>query len=1074
SGVGSSDPDAAVPPGISSYEFTLDGAAPIGQALPSFPWTPTPPTVGDHTASLRVRDADGAWSTNLASVTISVIDTTAPVIVGGVTDIPVEATGPLTPISYVAPVFATDNAFPGILPVSCLPASGTPRAVGVHTITCTATDGSGNGAVPVIGTATVTDTTAPTIAPVDDFPVEATSAAGAHVDIVPPLATDLVDGSVASTCDQSSGDYPLGTLTVNCDYTDTAGNAAATESFDVTVQDTTGPTIEQPEDVVAEAVDADGAFVVVTPPATSDAVDSAGVATCDAESGVFAIGSVLVQCDATDAAGNAASPVFFTISVRDETAPVIQQGIPLFLTENAACTLAEGFACAYGAYITPLSLDLVDGDEDATCVPASGSAFPVGSNLVRCDDTDTAGNAALSEFFAVTVLDNENPVIEQLEDLTFEATGASGAAAVYALPVVGDVEDGNGVIVPSCEPVSGTLVALDTPTIVTCDAEDSAGFTDEMSFTVTVVDTTAPAIDAVSDVTVVATGEDGAPVDFSAPGWTDAVDGEGATDCVPASATTFPIGTTLVTCAVTDGHGNVALAFFDVNVVTSPDALEAFGGADFVGVLAGNGQLLRARVLDQAGNPVSGVTVDWAVLAGGGELSAASSDTDVDGVASVVLTTGGEAGLNVVEASSGALDGSPVTFTVETLSPGGFVDGFLISEDPWSAGADLGPRTGGQRVIVFLPEGGLVFALLFDFDPAWPGGDVTLVVTELGEAPFGIASDQDALGFYQITISVDGLPLDSTEGVLSGAAIGWRIPGGMVSDFTGFRTYRWNPGSPVESYGIMVLDPSGDDLLVASFVPGFSTFALGGTPDPVPDAGGVVRFGPTGGSGTTYLPKAHEPFSAFACVDSEICRLDTLAVRFRATSSDIDGEGLQYRWNFGDGGSSNDAAPTHTFPARGKYTVTLETDDGVYATRAFREVVAAPPLDLGLPEEVVLTVGENTFEVDPDAAVQTLRVLLEGRQLGPVFNRPFALTFEASPVLIEGIGAGAVLTIEATDDLGITYTGEVPVSAIVEPVSVDDATEEAQPPAEKGLPAAGFVSALATLGAVAFVLRRRR
>lgn len=56
-------------------------------------------------------------------------------------------------------------------------------------------------------------------------------------------ATDDVDGSVTVNCDKTTGDtFPLGTTTVTCSATDAAGNTAS-DSFAVTVQDDTPPTL---------------------------------------------------------------------------------------------------------------------------------------------------------------------------------------------------------------------------------------------------------------------------------------------------------------------------------------------------------------------------------------------------------------------------------------------------------------------------------------------------------------------------------------------------------------------------------------------------------------------------------------------------------------------------------------------------------------------------------------------------------------------------------------------------------------------------------------------------------------
>jgi hypothetical protein len=49
-------------------------------------------------------------------------------------------------------------------------------------------------------------------------------------------------------------------------------------------------------------------------------------------------------------------------------------------------------------YTNPTANDLVDGVVDVTCAPASGSMFNVGSTLVTCKASDSAGNEATSTF----------------------------------------------------------------------------------------------------------------------------------------------------------------------------------------------------------------------------------------------------------------------------------------------------------------------------------------------------------------------------------------------------------------------------------------------------------------------------------------------------------------------------------------------------------------------------------------------------------------------------------------------------------------------------------------------------
>ena len=99
------------------------------------------------------------------------------------------------------------------------------------------------------------------------------------------------------------------------------------------------------------------------------------------------------RCTARDAAGNAAS-LSFAVEVRDTTPPVIQ--IPP--SPSVAATSPDGAVVTYSA----TAADLVDGTVPATCLPGSGSLFPVGSTQVTCTARDASGNTA-SAAFVVTV-----------------------------------------------------------------------------------------------------------------------------------------------------------------------------------------------------------------------------------------------------------------------------------------------------------------------------------------------------------------------------------------------------------------------------------------------------------------------------------------------------------------------------------------------------------------------------------------------------------------------------------------------------------------------------------------------
>jgi HYR domain len=207
----------------------------------------------------------------------------------------------------------------------------------------------------------------------------------------------------------------------------------------------------------------------------------------------------------------------------------------------------------------------VDGAVAASCSPASGTTVALGTTTVTCSATDKAGNTA-SGSFTVTVVDTTPPVLTLPAPITAEATGPGGAMVSYTASAT-DLVD--GAMAVSCSPASGLPFALGSTT-VTCAATDAHGNTASGSFTVTVQDTTPPSLSLPADMTTNPTGLSNgfsvATVTYSASA-TDLVDGAVAVSCSPASDATFAMGTTTVTCAATDAHGNKANGSFAVKVV---------------------------------------------------------------------------------------------------------------------------------------------------------------------------------------------------------------------------------------------------------------------------------------------------------------------------------------------------------------------------------------------------------------------------------------------------------------------------------------------------------------------------
>lgn len=144
---------------------------------------------------------------------------------------------------------------------------------GTYTATFTVANSDGQRAsssMTITVTPVPTDTTAPVIGTHEDITAKATSSAGAIVTYTAPDATDDTDATAPAVCTPASGStFAVGTTTVLCDATDSAGNKAVQTSFTVTVTaDTTAPVISD----IATTVSVSGSTITWTTdePTTSE------------------------------------------------------------------------------------------------------------------------------------------------------------------------------------------------------------------------------------------------------------------------------------------------------------------------------------------------------------------------------------------------------------------------------------------------------------------------------------------------------------------------------------------------------------------------------------------------------------------------------------------------------------------------------------------------------------------------------------------------------------------------------------------------------------------------------------
>ena len=469
-------------------------------------------------------------------------------------------------------VTATDST-DGALTPSVTPASGSVFPIGDTTVNASATNSASQTTTGSF-VVTVQDTTAPVVAPHPDVTAEATSAGGATVNYDAANVTDAV-GVTNIIYSQSSGSrFPIGVTTVNIMALDAAGNIGY-GSFNVTVQDTTAPSVTAPANVTVEATSAFGANVTYADPTAADAVGVASITTSKNSGTLFPIGTTTVTITAKDATGNVGHGSF-TVTVQDTTAPSVA-------AHGNVSVEATGPSGAVVTYSNGHATDAV-GVTSLTYSRNSGSVFPVGVTTVTITATDAAGNAGHGTF-TVTVHDTIAPSVATHANVVAEATDASGAVVTYA---GASATDAVGVASYTYSQNSGTLFPIGTTT-VTITATDAAGNSGYGSFTVTVHDTTAPTLTLPSNITARTSNPAGAVANFAVSA-NDGVDPSVTATATPPSGSTFPVGTTTVNVSAQDSTGNVANGSFTVTVLLFPKL-----------------EILYSGEADNTGDPVPGI-----------------------------------------------------------------------------------------------------------------------------------------------------------------------------------------------------------------------------------------------------------------------------------------------------------------------------------------------------------------------------------------------------------------------------------------------------------------------------------
>ena len=497
--------------------------------------------------------ADAAGNAAQAQQTVTIEDATPPSIAAPA-DVEFEAAAADANAVDIGEPEASDAV--GIASV----ASDAPAAfaVGNTVVTWTAADAAGNSASDS-HVVSVVDTTPPSVYAPESVLAEAAGPSGTEVDHGAATASDAV--GVASVASDAPALFPLGTTTVTWTAADEAGNTQ-TATQEVTVVDTTPPSLAAPVNVTVEAATPDGTPVDIATPEASDAVGVASVAS-DAPA-LFPLGTTTVTWTATDAAGNEATALQ-RITVQDTTPPAISVPDPIVLeaTDPAGYPVGPG-----SLFELPAATDLAG---STTLESDAPPVLPLGTTTLTWTATDAAGNAATAEQ-EITVRDTIPPLLEAPPDIAAEASSPDGTPVEIGAPNATDVAG-----VASVASDAPSLFPLGT-TVVIWTAADASGNEATALQRITIQDTTPPAIERPLPLSLEAGSAAG--YDAAAPG--QGLDPPAASDAAGPAAVTgdapsmLPIGRTVITWTATDDAGNSAAAEQAVDVAdTTPPSLAA-------------------------------------------------------------------------------------------------------------------------------------------------------------------------------------------------------------------------------------------------------------------------------------------------------------------------------------------------------------------------------------------------------------------------------------------------------------------------------------------------------------------
>ena len=266
-----------------------------------------------------------------------------------------------------------------------------------------------------------------------------------------------------------------------------------------------------------------------------------------------------------------------SITIADTTPPQFTSTASILTPNVAGVVQATSAAGAQVQYTIPTAVDNCSTTVIVNAFPASGTIFPIGVTTVTVTAIDGNNNVSQTTF-DITVKDTQKPIVKTL-DLTVELD-ASGSATITPYSIENGSTDNTIIQNYSIDKSSFSCADLGA-NLVTLTVTDAYGNSNTGTAIITVKDFIAPQFTSSALITtpnvmgiVMATGANGAVVNFNLPTATDNCANGLTIVATPASGSVFSIGSTIVRIVATDASGNTSEIGFVMNVRGRVPAIE--------------------------------------------------------------------------------------------------------------------------------------------------------------------------------------------------------------------------------------------------------------------------------------------------------------------------------------------------------------------------------------------------------------------------------------------------------------------------------------------------------------------